>query len=78
MNTKKNGSGSVSLPDPFDSIGGAEWDRTVGLSIRSALPSGNILRNYNTPILFSSNLPLTDLKYLSLEAVSDLVPYFSL
>ena len=34
-------------------------------------------KSYNTPFALSSNLPLRDLKYLSLKAASDLVVYFS-
>jgi len=34
--------------------------------------------SYNIPFAVSSSLPLTDLKYLSLEAASDRVAYSSL
>ena len=35
-------------------------------------------KSYNIPFTLSSNLPLIDLKYLSLEAASDRVEYSSL
>ena len=51
---------------------------TVGLSIRPLSLGVVEWKTYNTPFAFSSNLPSTDLKYISLKAASDRVAYSSL
>ncbi len=56
-------------------VGGADRDRTGGLSIR---PLSRRRKGYIMPFAFSSSLPPTDLKYFSLEAASDRVLYSSL
>jgi len=57
--------------------GGADGDRTHDLSLRPLSHWVVKGKNYNIPFAISSNLPLTDLKYLSLEAALDRVKYSS-